>query len=136
MTTPSPQISDAERAVSNFKHELLVKVMAQIITVAFQKKYFSPADISENIVQEQHLQGVVSNGWNSLAALEIIERLPMNLTSEEHKIFGGRIKNTNEHAKGRWTAAYRLKNPSLAKTWMARNGFNSVEEKSEQLELA
>ena len=121
MKTPSSEISDAERAVSNYKHELLVRVMAAIIRVAFTKPFFSPADIPEDIVADQHHQGVLSNSWNALTALEIIERLSMGFTDEERKIFGGRIKNTNPGAKGRWTACYKLKSKALAETWLVRN---------------
>ncbi len=121
MKTPSPEISDAERAVNAYKHELLVRVMAAIIRVAFTKPFFSPADIPEDIVADAHRQGCTSNGWNALTALEIIERLSMGFTDEERKIFGGRIKNTNPGAKSRWTACYKLKSKTLADTWMIRN---------------
>ena len=122
MKTPSPEISDAERAVQNYKHELMVRVMSAIIHVAFKRPFFSPADIDPDIVPSESHQGVISNSWNALTALEIIERLPMGYTDPSLGIFGGRIKNTNDGAKGRWTGAYKLVSRSLAETWLARNG--------------
>ena len=122
MITPSTAISDAERAVSNYKHELLVRVMAAIIRVSLQKPFVSCGDIPEDIVPDDSRQGVVSNGYNALVALEIIERLPMGYTDPQNKIFGGRIQNTNPGAKGRWTGAYRLHSAAAARTWMQRNG--------------
>lgn len=136
-TLPQP-ISDAERSVSNFKRGQLVKVMAQIIRIAFQKPYFSPADIKEEIVAESDRQGCASNGWSALVAVEIIERLPINFNNAEQKIFAGRIKNTNPGAKGRWTCAYRLLSKKLAETWMRRNGVqleNTDVERFEQMEM-
>ena len=122
MKTPSPEISDAERAVQNYKHELMVRVMSAIIHVAFKKPFFSPADIDPDIVPESDRQGCLSNAWSTLHSLEIIERLPMGYTDPSLGIFGGRIKNTNESAKGRFTGCYRLVSRSLAETWLARNG--------------
>lgn len=122
MKTPSTEISDAERAVMAYKSELMVRVMAAIIHVAFRKPFFSPSDINPDIVPEKDHQGCLSNSWNTLAALEIIERLPMTYTDPELGIFGGRIRNENPGAKKRWTACYRLYSRPLAETWLARNG--------------
>lgn len=122
MMTLPPQVSDAERAVTQYKHKLHAEAMTRIVLVALQKRFFSPANIPEDTMPAEHRQGVGSNAWNTLAALEIIERLPMGFTSDADKIYGGRIKNTNPGAKGRWTACYRLKSATLAKVWMERNG--------------
>jgi hypothetical protein len=132
MKTPSTAISDAERAVQNYKHELMVRVMTQIIRLALTKPIISPADIDPDIVPEASHQGVISNSWNSLTSLEIIERLPMGYTDPVRNIFGGRIKNTNEGAKGRWTGAYRLRSKALAETWLARNGNQPVRARTDQ----
>jgi hypothetical protein len=139
MKTPSTAISDAERAVQNYKHELMVRVMSQIIHLALKKPFISPADIDPDIVPESSHQGVISNSWNSLTALEIIERLPMGYTDPDRKIFGGRIKNTNEGAKGRWTGAYRLRSKLMALMWLDRNGNLPMRLEgaiTEQLEMA
>jgi len=124
MKTLSPEISDAERAVNAFKHTLLVRVMAEILRAALRKDYVSAADIREDIVEAEHRQGVASNAWNSLAALEIIARVPLAFTDPTRKIFGGRTMNTNAGAKGRWVAVYALVSRELALTWANRNGVN------------
>lgn len=122
MKTLPPEISDAERAVNAYKHELLIRVAAVIVKAALKARYVSANDVPEDIVAKEHRQGVASNAWNSLAALEIIERVPLTLTLEEQKIFGGRTMNTHEGAKGRWVAVYKLRDRKLALTWMDRNG--------------
>ena len=122
MKTLPPPISDAERAVHHFKHELLVMVMAHIVRRALIQAYVSAGDVPEDIVEKEHRQGVASNAWNALRALEIIETVPMNLTDDGRGIYGGRIQNKNEGAKGRWVAAYRLRSRSAAITWANANG--------------
>ena len=119
-TLPAP-ISDAERAVSHFKRPLLVRVMAEIIAVGKRKRYFGAGDVREDIVAAEHRQGVASNAWNALKALEIIEQLPLHVTVEAEGIYGGRMMNKNEGAKGRWVCAYRLINAAKADTWLACN---------------
>lgn len=123
MKTLSPEISDAERAVSAYKHELLTRVMAHIARTAMRQPYVSAKDVPVDIVSKEHRQGVASNAWNALDALEIIERLPLETTVPGENIFGGRTMNTNEGAKGRWVAVYRLRSRAAALTWLARNGF-------------
>ncbi|MDR3459582.1 MAG: hypothetical protein P4N60_19305 [Verrucomicrobiae bacterium] len=127
MLTLSPQISDAERAVHHFKGELLKRVMAHIIRLVLVRKYVSAGDVPEGIVEKEHRQGVASNAWNALAALELIERVPMNVTDEFYKIYGGRIQNLNESAKGRWVAAYRLKDRAKAMAWANANNVRLAE---------
>ena len=127
MLTLPPQISDAERAVSHYKHELLVRVMAHIVRCALVQAYVSAGDVPEDIIAKEHRQGVASNAWNALRSLEIIEAVPMNLSDESRGIFGGRIQNKNDDAKGRWVAAYRLKSRSAAITWANANGVRLAE---------
>ena len=122
MLTLPAQISDAERAVSQYKHELLVRVMAHILRRALVQAYVSAGDVPEEIVEKEHRQGVASNAWNALRALEIIEAVPMQLSDAGRGIYGGRIQNPNPDAKGRWVAAYRLKSRSAAVTWANANG--------------
>ncbi len=138
MITLPPQISDAERAVMAYKHELMVRVMAIIVRAALRQPYVSANDVPADCVEKQHRQGVASNAWNSLAALEIIERVPLNFTDESRQMFGGRTMNKNEGAKGRWVAVYRLRSASAAHTWLARNNFQHAavrQEVGEQLTL-
>jgi hypothetical protein len=123
ITLPQP-IADAERAVNQYKHKLLVKVMACIVRRALVQPYVSAGDVPEDIVGPEHRQGVASNAWNVLRSLEIIEAVPMAFTDEERGIFGGRIQNQNDGAKGRWVAAYRLRSRSAALTWAAANGVS------------
>jgi len=120
--TLSPEISDAERVVSHYKRCLLVKVMRAIIAVARRKPYFCAGDVPQDIVAAEHRQGVASNAWNALKALEIIEQLPMSLTLPEQKIFGGRMMNENEGAKGRWVCAYKLASNARAEAWLRAQG--------------
>ena len=127
MLTLPPEISDAERAVSQYKHELLVRVMAHILRRALVQAYVSAGDVPEDIIEKEHRQGVASNAWNALRALEIIEAVPMALSDESRGIFGGRIQNKNDDAKGRWVTAYRLRSRSAAITWANRNNVLLVD---------
>ena len=120
LTLPAP-ISDAERAVNAFKHDLLVRVMAHIVRKSLVQAYVAADDVPEDIVEKEHRQGVASNAWNSLRALEIIEALPLNFNAPDLGIFAGRRMNKNEGAKGRWVAVYRLTSQSSARLWAERN---------------
>ena len=124
ITLPAP-IADAERAVNQYKHELLVKVMAHIVRKALVQAYVSAGDVPEDIISKEHRQGVASNAWNVLRSLEILEAVPMNLSDEGRGIFGGRIQNQNEGAKGRWVTAYRLRSRTAALTWCMSNGVQA-----------
>ena len=137
MKTLSPAITDAERAVNAYKHELLVRVMAVIVRAALVKIYVSANDVPEDVVAPEHRQGVASNAWNALNALEIIARVPMSLNVDDLKIYGGRTMNRNENAKGRWVAVYRLTSRALALTWLERNGLAQAAQREEvfQMEL-
>ena len=121
MLTLDPPISDAERAVAGFKREQLLNVEAAIILKAIEKTYVHAGDIPEDIVPADDRQGVASGAWNGVVALEIIERLPLNFNDEDRKIFGGRTRNENPLARGRWVAVYRLRSMKLALTWLERN---------------
>ena len=127
MITLPPDISDAERAVSQYKRELLVRVMAHILRRALVQAYVSAGDVPEDIIAREHRQGVASNAWNALRAIQIIEAVPMSLTDPERGIYGGRIQNRNGDAKGRWVAAYRLRSRSAAITWANANGVRLAE---------
>ena len=121
LTLPAP-ISDAERAVNAFKHDLLVRVAGHIVKRALVQAYVSANDVPVDIVEKEHRQGVASNAWNHLSSLEIIELLPLNFNAPGLGIYSGRIQNKNDGAKGRWVGVYRLINPALARLWAARNG--------------
>ena len=127
MLTLPPQISDAERAVNAYKHELLVRVMTHIVRRALVQAYVSAGDVPENIVEAQHRQGVASNAWNALRAIQIIEAVPMNLSDAARQIFGGRIQNKNGDAKGRWVTAYKLRSRAAAISWANANGVRLAE---------
>ncbi len=120
LTLPTP-ISDAERAVHHYKHELLVKVMAHIVRRALLQAYVSAGDVPEDIIAKEHRQGVASNAWNALRSLEIIEAVRLGFTDPMEGIFGGSIKNKNEGAKGRWVTAYRLASRARAVAWANAN---------------
>jgi len=134
MKTLAQPISDAERAVNAYKHELLVRVMACIVRVALRQVDFSANDVPQDIVDKEHRQGVASNAWNSLAALEIIERAPLAFSDPARQIFGGRIMNSHDGAKGRWVAVYRLRSRSAALTWLARNNLTAAPVAGPELE--
>lgn len=127
MITLPPQISDAERAVNAYKHELLLKVMAHIVRRALVQTQVFAGDVPEDIVSGEHRQGVASNAWNSLRALEIIEALPLTHTDAERGIFGGRKQNPNADAKGRWVAVYRLASLAKARAWANANNIRLAE---------
>lgn len=120
-TRPAEQ-SDAERAVMAFKATLAVKVMRFILIKGLTQTFVFPGDVPVDIVDKVDRQGVVSNSWGSLDALEIIEKLPLNFNDPMREIFAGRKCNKNPGAKSRWTAVYRIKNAELARTWLERNG--------------
>lgn len=126
ISLPQP-IADAERAVSQYKRELLVKIMAHIIRRALVQTYVFAGDVPEDIVSEEHRQGVASNAWNVLRSLEIIEALPLGYTDAAAGIFGGRKQNPNPGAKGRWACVYRLKSRAAAVTWANRNKVRLAE---------
>ena len=121
MITLPPAISDAERAVAQYKHELLIRVMAHIVRRALVQRYIFAGDVPEDIIEKEHRQGVASNAWNTLRALEIIEPLPLGFNDEAAGIFGGRQQNKNEGAKGRWVAVYRLRSEFRALAWARAN---------------
>lgn len=127
MLTLPPQISDAERAVSQYKHTLLVKVMAHIVRRALLQTHVSANDVPEDIIDPEHRQGVASNAWNALRAVQIIEAVPMRFTDEAVKIFGGRIQNKNPHRKGAWVTAYRLASRAKAVAWANANNVRLVD---------
>ena len=127
MLTLPPAISDAERAVSQYKHELLVRVMAHIVRAALVQAYVFAGDVPEDIIEKEHRQGVASNAWNTLRALEIIEALPLGFSDAARGIHGGRKQNPNPDAKGRWVTAYRLKSRAAALTWAARKHVRLAE---------
>lgn len=141
MKTLSEPISSMQRAVSEYKRELLVRVMKAILAVAFTQPYVSAGDIAEDIVTPEHRQGVVSNAWNTLKALELIEQLPVRFMDDANGIVAGRKQNQNEGAKGRWVCAYKLTSLAAARTWLAANGAmkrlpaENFAQKSEALEL-
>ena len=108
-------------AINAWKQRQFVAAQAAVLRVALAKDWFSPADVPEDTVSESSRQGVASNAWNSLRALEIIDRAPMSLNVESAGIFGGRTRNTNPSAKGRWCAVYVLRSRSLALKWLERH---------------
>jgi hypothetical protein len=127
MKTLRAPISDAERAVHHYKAELLQRVMAHIVRRALIQAHVSANDVPEDIVEKENRQGVASNAWNALAALEIIEAVPLSLMDEPAGIFGGRIQNHNENAKGRWVAVYRLASRAKAIAWANANHVRLAE---------
>ena len=87
-TRPSDQ-SDAERAVMAYKARLAIAVMRFILLKGLNQRYVFPGDVPEDIVDPEHRQGVVSNAWGCLDALEIIEKLPLNFNDPTREIFAG-----------------------------------------------
>jgi hypothetical protein len=127
MLTLPATIADAERAVNQHKHKLLVKVMAHILRRALVQAHISANDVPEDIIEKEHRQGVASNAWNVLRSLQIIEAVPMAFTDEAANIFGGRIQNKNPHRKGAWVTAYRLASRAKAVAWANANEVRLVD---------
>ena len=127
MKTLQPEVSNAERAVSQYKHALLIRVMACILEKAMEQPYVSAKDIPEDIVEKVHRQGCASAAWNSLKACELIEPVPMNLSDDRYGIIYGRICNTNPMAHHRMVCAYRLTSRSAANAWFKANGIVKAE---------
>lgn len=120
-TEPKPETVMPMLAVNGFKHQAFVKAQAAVIQAAMRQTYVSPGDIAEETVAKEDRQGVASNAWNTLRCLGILQRVPMSLTMERAGIFGGRIRNKNPHAKGRWCAVYSLSSRALAEAWLRAN---------------
>ncbi len=123
MITPSAPITDALLAVATWKHQQLTEAQRCILEAGLRKDIFGPEDVADTAVKPENRQGCVSNGYNGLVAAEIIEKMPLSFNDEERGVFGGRIKSGKKGAKGRWTAAYRIKSRSLAEAWLVRHGF-------------
>ena len=128
MKTLPAEISDAERAVHHYKQELLVRVMAHIVRRALVQAHVFAGDVPEDIVAGEHRQGVASNAWNALRALEIIEPLPLTYNDASQQIYGGRKQNPNKDAKGRWVAVYFLASEPLAHEWLRRHCPNEPQQ--------
>jgi hypothetical protein len=137
MKTLSPELSNAGRAVGNHKPTPYRRLKALIVRAALARLYVYPGDIPEDAVRAEDRQGVASNVWSELWSLEILERLPMNYCDESAGIVNGRKRNTNLHAKGRWTAVYRLASRARALAWLRANGEPVIEPAvvGEQMEL-
>lgn len=108
--------------MASWKQAQFVQAQRAVLAVALERTWFGPGDVEYGLNPED-MQGVASNAWNSLRALGIVERAPMDLTDPASGIFGGRVRNKAECAKGRWTAVYRLKSRPLAKAWLERHGY-------------
>lgn len=117
-----PEVASPMHAVGAWKQGAFVRMQAAIIRRAMAASHVSPGDVAEDTVADEDRQGVASNAWNSLVALGVLERLPRTATFPAYEIYGGRTRNKNPGAKGRWTAVYRLTSPGLARSWMARHG--------------
>ena len=122
MSAIKTELASPMHAVNGWKQKEFVAAQAAVLRIALTHDHFSPADLPENSTLPEHRQGVASNAWNSLTALNIIQRVPMSLTVPAKKIYGGRTMNTNPSAKGRWCSVYHLASRSLALAWLERHG--------------
>ena len=96
--------TDLLHAIGSWKHDEFVQAQAAILRVAlgrdkFGDHFFYPGDIAEDMVPHSR-QGVASNAWNALRALNIIDRVSFTVNCEPQGIISGRKRNTNPHAKG------------------------------------
>lgn len=130
-----PETALPMHCVASYKHDAFVRAQAAILRIAATRQYVSPADVPESTTAAPDRQGVASNAWNSLRALGILERVPMAMNDPARGIFGGRTRNGNPGAKGRWVAVYRLTSLSAARTWMERNGQEWQDPGPAQMEL-
>lgn len=125
-------------AVTRWKNREFTRMEIAIIRHALANHYVYPGDIPEDIVDEDSRQGVASNGWTVLVALEIIRRSKTGLVDEARGIVLGRKRNRNKKAKGRWTGMYELNNRGLAMSYLERVGATPLPPKPmtvEQLEI-
>jgi len=125
-------------AVTRWKNRQFTRMELGIIRHALTHHYVYPGDIPEDIVEADSRQGVASNCWNVLAALEIIKMCKTDLKDAARGIVLGRKRNTNPKAKGRWTGVYELNSRALALEYLARHAAATPPpaEKFEQLEMA
>ena len=128
--TPEP-VATALNSVQTWKHEQLVAAQKLVLATALHQFTFGPGDVDDSSIASEHRQGCLSNAYNALVAAEIIERLPMHHNDPEAGIVCGRIRNQKEGAKGRWTAAYRLRSFALATSWLARHSDGETKPETE-----
>lgn len=120
ISRPTDQ-ADAERAVMAYKRDLAVRVMRAIVSLALTQRYVYPGDLPPDIVAPEHRQGVVSNAWGSLRALEIIAPISPRVFDDALGILAGKRINKAEGAKGRYVMVYELVSRDRALTWLSRN---------------
>ena len=109
-------------AVLTWKAGEMTKMECAIVKHALAHHYVYPGDIPEDTIAKQHRNGVASNCWGVLESAGIIAKCPLSFTDETRKIVGGRKRNVNVRAKGRWTAVYFLASRSLAEALLVRVG--------------
>ena len=136
-----PVTTDLLHIVGSWKQDEFVEAQAAILHIALARhriypSEFYPGDIPESVSADSR-QGVASNAWTSLRALDIIDRIPITTTRPDCEIYGGRKRNTNPHAKSRWCAVYYLKSRPLAEAWLRRHGFDiAAQPEPKQAEMA
>lgn len=136
MTALKPEVVLPALAVMQWKTREMHKMEAAIVRHALVCHYVYPGDIPEDTVAEASRQGVASNAWNVLEAAEVIQKTPLAFNDEARKIFGGRKRNTNPKAKGRWASVYFLKSRVLAEELLRRiDPQHGVTGKAEQMTL-
>jgi hypothetical protein len=121
MKALATEIAMANQLVANWKPCPYLRLQVFITRLALRQAYVYPGDVPEDLCARDDRQGVASNVWNNLESLEIIERLPLNFQDAPAEIFGGRKRNRNPSAKGRWTSVYRLYSSAKASEWLRRN---------------
>jgi hypothetical protein len=124
ISRPTEQ-ADAERAVMAFKHGQAVRVMRAIVELALNNARVFPGDLPADLVGPEDRQGVLSNAWGSLRALEIIRPISPRVFDDTSGIVAGKKRNPHPEAKGRWVMVYELADRSLARTWLDRNSPES-----------
>src|SRR5580704_2722169 len=117
MKTLKPELVLPILAVTRWKNRQFTKMELAIIRHALDHHYVYPGDIAEDIVEAESRQGIASNCWNVLTALEIIRMCKTDLCDDARGIVLGRKRNTNKKAKSRWTAMYELNNRGLAEEY-------------------
>ena len=117
-----PETTVPTLAVLTWKHPEMSRMAVAVLHHALGHPCVYPGDIPEDVVREDSRQGVASSVWGWLESAGILRKVPLDYCSEAQKIVYGRKRNTNPHARGRWTAVYTLASRSLAEALLVRLG--------------
>ena len=126
----NPEVDHATLCVVGWKHPALKTVCGEILRKGISRAWVFPGDIPEDVVDPQDRQGCASLAWTLLRKQGVLARAPLTLSIPAQGIVGGRKKNQNPSAHGRWVSVYTVPSRKLAESWLKANGFTLDEPKA------